>query len=284
MTQPEKTKTYSDLMPRLTGAAVLAVLAGGFLYWGGYAFAGFVAAGMMLMAMELLAIVRHDWTVANPGPALCGLFCGVAVLLVPFSLWASMGAFALALLTASVFAKRLPTAVTGSGLALIVLAGVSVVTLRLEPGGLWLVLWVILCVVAADVGGYFFGKRFQGPKFWPAVSPKKTWSGVLGGLLLTLVVALIYGLASDGSVAVFLTLGAVIAVVSVVGDLLESALKRHYGVKDAGRILPGHGGLLDRFDGMTAVMIVFFPFSQSFDLQGLLEVSYAPPVLTGGSL
>ena len=68
------------------------------------------------------------------------------------------------------------------------------------------------------------------------------------------------------------------------GDLLESALKRHYGVKDAGRILPGHGGLLDRFDGMTAVMIVFFAFSQLFDLQGLLEVSYAPPVLTGGSL
>ena len=173
---------------------------------------------------------------------------------------------------------------TGTGLALIVLAGVSVVTLRLEPGGLWLVLWVILCVVAADVGGYFFGKRFQGPKFWPAVSPKKTWSGVLGGLLLTLVVALIYGLASDGNVAVFLTLGAIIAVVSVVGDLFESALKRHYGVKDAGRILPGHGGLLDRFDGMTAVMIVFFAFSQLFDLQGLLEVSYAPPVLTGGSL
>ena len=187
MTQPAEKPTFSDSKPRLIGAAVLAVLAGGFLYWGGFAFAGFVAAGMMLMAIELLAIVRKDWTVVGPGAALCGLCCGVAVLLVPFGLLASMGAFAVAVVVASVFAKRLPTAVAGVGLALIVLAGASVVTLRLEPGGFWLVLWLILCVVAADVGGYVFGKRFRGPKFWPAVSPKKTWSGVLGGLFLALV-------------------------------------------------------------------------------------------------
>ena len=139
-------------------------------------------------------------------------------------------------------------------------------------------------VVAADVGGYFFGRQFGGPKFWPAVSPKKTWSGVLGGLLLALLVAIGFALATSGNIMAFMTYGALVAVVSVAGDLLESAIKRKYGVKDAGSMLPGHGGLLDRFDGMTAVMVVFLALSQTIDLEDALGVDYSPPAVTGGGL
>lgn len=284
MANGETSTTFSDLKPRLIAAATLAILSGFFLIWGGFAFAGFIAAGMLLMTLEIVHIVRRDWDVPKLGAVLMGASAGVGVLVADMSMAAAFGAALVGVLLASVISRQRPCWTGVAGYFLIILAGLAVVTLRMQPGGLWLVLWVVLCVVAADVGGYAFGRRFQGPKFWPAVSPKKTWSGVLGGLFLTLVVAGIYGVASDGNVVGFLWLGAVISIVSVAGDLLESAAKRHYGVKDAGSILPGHGGLLDRFDGMTAVMIVFLAILQLTDLQAILGVDYSPPFVTSDGL
>lgn len=104
---------------------------------------------------------------------------------------------------------------------------------------------LIAMIAATDIGAYFSGKLIGGAKLWPRVSPNKTWAGLLGGMLCACVVA---WLMLDAAHA---WMGAVVAVLGQVGDMFESWLKRRAGVKDSGKILPGHGGLLDRFDGYT---------------------------------
>jgi len=126
--------------------------------------------------------------------------------------------------------------------------------------GALMVLWVVLIVAAADIGAYFCGRRFGRHHLAPAVSPGKTWEGVAGGQLFVLLLALAscWYLGLRGELWVgWLVLAALAGLASVVGDLLESMVKRHRGVKDSGRLLPGHGGLLDRIDGLTAALPVF---------------------------
>ncbi len=145
------------------------------------------------------------------------------------------------------------------GGALIGSAGIAMLYLRnLDPLGFETVLWVILVVIAADVGGYFAGRIIGGPKLWPRVSPNKTWAGSLGGIVLAVIVGAAVSLSTaDSNLGLICAVSAVVAVVAQAGDLAESALKRHFGVKDAGRLMPGHGGVLDRFDGLiTAALAV----------------------------
>lgn len=136
-------------------------------------------------------------------------------------------------------------------------AAIGFVYLRgLEPHGFLTILWLVLAVAAADIGGYFGGRLVGGPKLWPRVSPKKTWAGVLGGLALAVLAGALLGAAAAGTVAGRVALlSALAALVAMAGDLAESALKRHFGVKDSGRLLPGHGGALDRFDGLAPAAV-----------------------------
>lgn len=143
------------------------------------------------------------------------------------------------------------------GGAYIGLAGIGLLYLRgLEPLGFATALWVIVVVAAADIGGYFAGRLIGGPKLWPRVSPKKTWAGAIGGVAFALIAGAIVALAVDEAVILAVcVISALIAVISQAGDLAESALKRHFGVKDSGRLLPGHGGAMDRFDGLMAAVL-----------------------------
>jgi len=130
---------------------------------------------------------------------------------------------------------------------------VSLLTLRPDPAfGLAAVLFVLAVVWATDIGAYAAGRTLGGPKLWPAVSPKKTWSGFVGGLIAALiagiVVALIAGARPGLTIAI---LSVALSLASQAGDLFESALKRRFGVKDASHLIPGHGGLMDRVDGLT---------------------------------
>jgi len=126
--------------------------------------------------------------------------------------------------------------------------------------GAWLVLFVVAIVACADTGAYFVGRKFGRRKLAPAVSPGKTIEGLFGGLLtnlcMALLVALLVGIASSDWLRWAVIVGCT-ALVSVLGDLLESMVKRHRGVKDSGTILPGHGGVLDRIDSLTAALPVF---------------------------
>ena len=128
-----------------------------------------------------------------------------------------------------------------------------------EPDGLIALLWLFLVVWISDIGAYFVGRRFGGPKLWPAISPKKTWSGLIGGLFFGTLLAsgfvildrMMVGPIFIGGVALFvLTLAT--SLVSELGDLFESAMKRHFGAKDSGQIIPGHGGIMDRLDSFVA--------------------------------
>ncbi len=136
-----------------------------------------------------------------------------------------------------------------AGLAYIALVWVSLHSLRAAPSGLLNVLFVMLVVWSGDVGAYAAGRAFGGPRLAPAISPGKTWSGALGGTLC----AILAGVAvarTHFAAAALLAFG--LAVVAQLGDLLESAVKRRFGAKDSGSIIPGHGGLLDRLDGVLA--------------------------------
>lgn len=143
------------------------------------------------------------------------------------------------------------------GLLVLVPAFLSLVHLRSFPDGHWYVIAVVLLVAAADIGAYFAGRRFGRHKLAPSVSPGKSWEGVVGGVLAVAVIGVLFALFRDANVAVVLAVALPATLVSVVGDLLESMLKRYRGVKDSGHILPGHGGVLDRIDGLVAAVPVF---------------------------
>jgi len=129
--------------------------------------------------------------------------------------------------------------------------------LRHQPGfGRETILWILACVWATDIGAYFIGSFAGGAKLAPSISPSKTWSGLVGGMCFSAVVSAACGLMFDaGETLMLAAIGLTIAVVAQGGDLPESAAKRHAGVKDSGSLIPGHGGVLDRIDGLIAVLV-----------------------------
>lgn len=143
------------------------------------------------------------------------------------------------------------------GVPYVALPPLALVVLRQHPEhGLTAVLFLFAVVWSADTAAYFFGRLIGGAKLWPSVSPNKTWAGLIGAMtgaaLAGLGTALGAGLPAMLPVVL---IAAVLAVVEQGGDLFESALKRAHGVKDAGRLIPGHGGLLDRVDGLVAAAV-----------------------------
>jgi phosphatidate cytidylyltransferase len=140
----------------------------------------------------------------------------------------------------------------GLGLAYVAVPCAGFLLLRQsEPFGLAAVLFILIVVWATDVAAYFGGRAFGGPRLWPAVSPKKTWSGALSGLAAAaLAGAATVSLAGAGDFRTGLLLALPLSIAAQAGDLFESAVKRRFGVKDSGRIIPGHGGVLDRVDGL----------------------------------
>jgi phosphatidate cytidylyltransferase len=148
--------------------------------------------------------------------------------------------------------------VARGGFILYSLAAVlALLWLRHHPGyGRETILWIVACVWATDIGAYFLGSYVGGAKLAPSISPSKTWSGLVGGICASAVVSSACGLAFEaGDTPVLAVIGIGIAVVAQAGDLLESAAKRRAGVKDSGAIIPGHGGILDRIDGLIAALV-----------------------------
>ncbi len=139
-----------------------------------------------------------------------------------------------------------------AGCIYVIAPAAALVWLRLDPAqGRETVYWVMAAIWATDIGAYAAGRTFGGPKLAPAISPKKTWSGLIGGIACAACIGAGTAALLGKSTAWPLALASGgLAIVGQAGDLLESALKRRFGVKDASRLIPGHGGLLDRVDGL----------------------------------
>ncbi|ASK63492.1 phosphatidate cytidylyltransferase [Virgibacillus phasianinus] len=122
--------------------------------------------------------------------------------------------------------------------------------------GLVNIFYVLLVIWATDTGAYLFGRAFGKRKLWPMISPNKTVEGAIGGILISVVVGVIFHFITPFEHSLIIVIGVTIlvSIFGQIGDLVESAFKRHYGVKDSGNILPGHGGILDRLDSLLFVL------------------------------
>jgi phosphatidate cytidylyltransferase len=146
------------------------------------------------------------------------------------------------------------------GLLILLPAWQGLVLIKQMPLGNWLILSVMILVWGADIGAYFSGKAFGKRKLAPKVSPGKSWEGLYGGLAACLLITAgvgVYRGWSLGEIIFALVSAAIVVLISVVGDLTESMFKRKSGVKDSSNLLPGHGGVLDRIDSLTAAIPVF---------------------------
>lgn len=168
-------------------------------------------------------------------------------------LWGAFAYWSLATLWLIVSRRTNRALIAASGLLALSFAWVALVRMRVDwPLGQWAVLYALLIVWLADSGAYFAGRHWGGSKLAPAVSPGKTWAGFWGGLAVCALLALAAGLWRQLPLLPLLAVTLVAGLYSVVGDLAESLAKRFAGVKDSGRLIPGHGGMLDRFDSLLA--------------------------------
>ena len=248
-----------NLALRIGAALVLAPAAIAVAYAGGWLWTLLVtlaAAGLYIEWLMIVGVARETRVVASGVVALAmaGLCLGMAR--IELSLVALVAGFA-----AVALLSRPPRRWTAAGLLYAGAAEVASILVRLDPTYGFVALILILLVVwVTDIGGYFAGRGIGGPKLWPRVSPKKTWAGAIGGFAASLLVAAGFAAFSKMNpplkLGPFLLLGAALSVASQLGDLLESAVKRRFGVKDSSHLIPGHGGLMDRLDGLVAAVVL----------------------------
>jgi phosphatidate cytidylyltransferase len=230
----------NDFAMRLVSALVLAAVAGGALWFGGWVWIGFVVLVAGLILWEWNRLVN-----AAKGSAI-----GEIVWLFFGAVYVGGAAFAMVLVR--------------NGPQIFPVDGQSQGFTDLET-----LLGFILPIIAVDIGGYFAGRAIGGPRIAPSISPSKTWAGLAGGATLASLVTVgneIYDLGPAAnfpgydalSFAGAVAAGVLIAVIAQIGDFFESWMKRRAGVKDSSRLIPGHGGVFDRFDGFVAVFFVVF--------------------------
>lgn len=232
MADGEAAAKKSDLGVRVTSAIVMVAVAGTALWLGGWTWTAF----MLLVALGVL----WEW-------------------------WGLVRRFV------SAFVARLGW--MAGGLGYVAMAALSLMELR--QSGLLATLAILLVVIAIDTGAYFAGRAIGGPKIAPKISPSKTWAGLFGGILSASLVLWLMNAATCDSFdrpppaffdclfdrpledfAMSLLAGSIVAIVAQAGDFFESWMKRRAGVKDSGNLIPGHGGLFDRVDGLLAVLFV----------------------------
>ncbi|MBN2905225.1 MAG: phosphatidate cytidylyltransferase [Rhodobacteraceae bacterium] len=241
---------WDDLAVRLGSGVAMAGLGIAAIWLGG---TWFLALAVLVSALMVWELARMFAPQARAVAVQLALISGVAVVLAGLL----PGQFALPLLIAA--------ALVGAGQVgrdrvlfaiyalAVILAGYGLVLLR-GGGGAGVVIWLVLVVIATDVMGYFAGRMLGGPKFWPRISPKKTWSGTVAGWVSAAVVGAIAAALTPAGWGL-VALSAALSLASQMGDIAESAIKRRKGVKDSSALLPGHGGLLDRFDGLLGAVL-----------------------------
>lgn len=252
---------WVDLRIRIASGLVLALVGGAITWVGGGLFLLLVVVLYAIMTWELAGMTALDTGVTRL------LLAALAAL----TIWAAvtfldrpLGLAALMLtplgLLATMRADRLLVAAYSAAM---MLSAAGVILLR--QGGALVFLWIVLVVVATDILGYFAGRYFGGPRFWPSVSPKKTWSGTVAGWVGAACVGAAFWRAGFGGPGLIL-LSPLVALAGQLGDIVESWIKRRANVKDASNLIPGHGGVLDRFDAMIGAVLAVGLASQILTL------------------
>lgn len=237
----------ADLGTRAAVGAALVVVAAAALWFGGFAF-------WLLVTLGALAMI-HEWGGlhgADAGQRKLAQYALMVPLAILSPLAAGPGFLALGLILAAFFFLAIVTrnGALGAGAIYVGLPVLALLYLRGHEDGLLLAFWAMALVWACDIGAYFAGRAIGGPKLMPEVSPNKTWAGLIGGIIA----ATGFALALTWGLPLMLALTTpLLAVLAQAGDLYESQLKRRAGVKDSGTLLPGHGGVLDRMDGLVPV-------------------------------
>ncbi|MBB5050225.1 phosphatidate cytidylyltransferase [Afipia massiliensis] len=251
---PETAKGSSNLFMRVVAALVMAPLTIAIAWIGGWPWACIVIAAAALLYFEWLMIVGASGNRLAVAAGITALaIAGVCLMMRRTDL--ALGIVAVGIALAAV-AGRGQRGWVASGLVYAAAALLAAIVVRRDADfGFVALMFVLLVVWVTDIGGYFAGRGIGGPKLWPRVSPKKTWAGAIGGLVLALFVAAVFAWLGFGGMLALLLLGAVLSIVSQLGDLFESAIKRRFDVKDSSHIIPGHGGLLDRLDGFVAAIV-----------------------------
>jgi phosphatidate cytidylyltransferase len=244
-----------NLLMRVIAALVLAPAAIAIAYAGGWLWTALVtlaAVGLYVEWLMIVGAVREMRVVVSGVAALAVAGLGLAAGRIDASLFAVV--FGLAAVTLLTPERRQWTA---AGFAYAAAAEIASVLVRIDQtSGLAALMLILLVVWVTDIGGYFAGRGIGGPKLWSRVSPKKTWAGAIGGFAASLAVAGGFAVSGLGKTGPILLLGAILSIASQLGDLLESAVKRRFGVKDSSHLIPGHGGLMDRLDGFVAAVVM----------------------------
>lgn len=246
----------ADLGPRLVSGIALAAVALGLTIAGVGTFTLLVLVVSLLLAWEWGRVVRHSEADAALGVHMLG-----AVTAIGLTWWGLPGLAVIAAFIATILAGILSftqsARLSAAGVLYVTLPAITLVWLRRDPThGLGAIILLFLCVWGTDTVAYFSGRLVGGPKLWPRVSPNKTWSGFLGGISASALGGAIVALFVPGASMWRLALiGLALGIIAQGGDLAESALKRGQGVKDASGLIPGHGGFLDRVDGLVAAAV-----------------------------
>ncbi|OAN75528.1 hypothetical protein A8B78_16055 [Jannaschia sp. EhC01] len=262
--KPQLGLKFADLLPRIVSAVGLLTVAGLGLWLGGIVLAVLLSIFGAVMVWEYFRlIIRLSRPVAIGCTVLSSALLALSLILEHMLVAPTDGVLAVSPVAAAVMALcMIVTAIPVHKSRLETLFGAMIPLATFLffylHQSVPMVMWVVVAVViSTDVSGYFFGKLIGGPKFWPSLSPNKTWSGTASGWVMAAVIAVAVSVAGPtSSMVVAVVFLIAVAFAAQLSDIAESALKRRAGVKDSSNLLPGHGGALDRFDGMLGAFTV----------------------------
>ena len=251
----DKAGPGSALRSRVLSALVLAPLVLAGIVVGFPFFDILIAVAAVIMAAEWRRLCGGKVFDLIGGVMIVGVLAGIGAVILGYGVTAVLSVVSAAavagILSAAMGEGRKVLLGCSLGAAVVGGCAVSLVWLRLlEPGGFTIIVWLVLAIWLTDICAFFAGRAVGGPKLAPSISPNKTWAGLIGGVVAAAVWSVVWGSWQQvESLAAIALVGAATAVLAQLGDLGVSIIKRRFGAKDSGSLIPGHGGLLDRMDG-----------------------------------
>lgn len=261
---PAASGKWADLRTRLLSAIGMVAVGAVEIWLGGLAFAALVVTLTGVMIWELATMTAPS---RRRSPVTLAIAAALA-LIASLVLKSEVAVLFLIVPAVALFlTPRRDRRLSGGYALAIMLAGYGLIELR-TIGGTQVILWLVAVVVASDVLGYFAGRMLGGPKFWERVSPKKTWSGTVAGWIGAAMVGVVVVLTAGAS-WLLVPVSALVAFAGQMGDIAESWVKRRAGVKDASNLIPGHGGVLDRFDALIGAVVLVMALGLLAPVTGL---------------